>query len=334
MMRRRYFITGVGALVVLPAAVLAQQARKLHRVALILTTSPISEMTGIDPVHPGTGAFLRELRALGYTEGQNIVVERRSAEGHFDRFPSIARELVTLKTDVIVVAGGNSHYKQVKDTTSSVPIVMLASQEPEKAGLVASLARPGGNVTGLTIDISPEIDAKRLELLREAIPGLRRVAYIGSKAAWDSAGAQVLRRAASTFGVELTHVESTPTDYTTAFATIERQRPDAVFASFSPETFANRKALAGFTLKARLAGMFPYAEIAEAGGLMSYGMSVPDLFRRSGHYVDKLLKGARPADLPIERPTKFDLVINRKTANQLGLSIPQSVLLRAERVIE
>lgn len=333
-MRRRHFIIGFGALVVLPTAVLAQQPRKLHRVALILTTSPISEMAGIEPVHTGTRAFLRELRSLGYTEGENIVVERRSAEGHFDRFPSIVRELVSLKTDVIVAAGGNSHYKQVKDTTSSVPIVMLASSDPDKAGLVASLARPGGNVTGLTIDISPEIEAKRLELLREAMPHLRRVAYIGTKAVWDSPGAHALRRAALVLGVELMHVEHTPTDYTTAFATIERQRPDAIFASFSPETFANRGVLAEFGLKSRLAGMFPYSEIAEAGGLMSYGMSVPDLFRRSAHYVDKILKGAQPAELPIERPTKFDLVINRKTASDLGLSIPQSVLLRADRVIE
>ena len=213
-------------------------------------------------------------------------------------------------------------------------IVMLASQEPDKAGLVASLARPGGNLTGLTIDIGPEIEAKRLELLMEAIPTVRRVAYIGTKALWESLGAQALRRAASAFGVELIHVEHTPTDYTSAFATIERQRPDAVFASFSAETFANRRAIGEFSLKARLAGMFPYSEISEAGGLMSYGMSVPDLFRRSAHYVDKLLKGAKPADLPIERPTKFDLVINRRTASELGLSIPRLVLLRADRVIE
>jgi putative tryptophan/tyrosine transport system substrate-binding protein len=334
MIRRRYFITGVGALVAFPVVVLAQQARKLRRVALILTTSPISEMAGSEPVHPGTKAFLRELRALGYIEGQNILVERRSAEGHSDRFPSIVRELVSLKTDVIVSAGGDSHVRRVKDTTSTVPIVMLDSVEPDKAGLVASLARPGGNVTGLTIVIDSEIEAKRLELLREAIPSLSRVAYIGSKAAWDSPGAQALRRAASVFGVEIVHVEHKPTDYTTAFATIERQRPDAIFASFSSETFANRRAIGEFALRARLPGMFPFSEIAEAGGLMAYGMSVPDLFRRSAHYVDKILKGARPADLPIERPTKFDLVINRRTAEKLGLSISQSLLLRADRVIE
>jgi putative tryptophan/tyrosine transport system substrate-binding protein len=334
MMRRRHFITGVGALIAIPAVVLAQQARKQHRVALILTTSHISEMAGPDPVHPGTRAFLRELRTLGYIEGQNIVIERRSAEGQFDRFPSIVGELVRLNVDVIVSAGANSHYRQVKDAANAIPIVMLASQEPDKAGLVASLARPGGNVTGLTIDISPEIEAKRLELLKEAIPGIRRVAYLGTKAAWDSPPAKELRRAAPLFGVELKHVEHTPTDYTTAFAAIERQRPDAIFASFSAETFAHRRTIAEFALKARLAGVFPYQEITEAGGLMSYGMSVPDLFRRSAHYVDKILRGANPGDLPVERPTKFDLVINRKTADELGLSIPQSVLLRADRVIE
>lgn len=333
-MRRRDFITWVGVLAAAPTSVLAQPARKVHRVALIATTSPIAELEGPEPVHPGTRAFLRELRALGYTEGQNIVVERRTAEGQFDRYTPIARELVGLKTDVIVAAGDNSHYRQIKDVTSSVPIVMLASQGPDKVGLVASLARPGGNVTGLAIEIGPEIEAKRLELLREILPRVRRVAYIATLERWDSPNAEALRQVASTFGVEIAHVEHTPSDYTSAFATVARQRPDAVFASFSAETFANRRAIGEFARKARLAGVFPYSEIAEAGGLMSLGMSVPDLYRRSAHYVDKILKGARPGDLPIERPTKFDLVINRKAANELGLTIPQSVWLRADRVIE
>lgn len=334
MIRRRHFVTAVGVLVAFPPLVLAQQARKLHRVALILTTSPISEMAGSEPVHPGTRAFLQELLARGYIEGQNILVERRSAEGHSERFPSIVRELVSLKTDVIVTAGGDSHIRQVKNAAGTVPIVMLDSVEPDKAGLVASLARPGGNVTGLTITIDPEIEAKRLELLKEAIPSIRRVAYIGTKAAWESPGAQSLRRVASAFRVEISHVEHTPTDYTTAFATIVRQRPDAIFASFSSETFANRRTLGEFALRAKLPGMFPFSEIAEAGGLMSYGMSVPDLFRRAAQYVDSILKGARPADLPVERPRKFDLVLNQRAAKHLGLSIAQSLLLRVDRVIE
>lgn len=334
-MRRRHFITWVGTLIVsLPSSVLAQQVRKTRRVALILTTSPISEMAGPEPVHPGVKAFLRELRALGYTEGQNILIERRSAEGHFDRFPSIVRELIGLKTDVIVTPGMTLLYPQVKDAPGSVPIVMVTSQEPDKVGLVASLARPGGNVTGLTVNIDPEIEGKRLELLKEAVPRLRRVAYIGTKTLWESSGAQALRRAGSALGVDIVHVEHTPTDYTAAFATIERQRPDAIFASTSTETFANRQVIGEFALKARIPGMFPHSEIAEAGGLMSYGVNVPDLFRRSAHYVDRILKGARPADLPIERPTKFDLVVNQRTAKELGLSIPQSLLQRADRVIE
>jgi putative tryptophan/tyrosine transport system substrate-binding protein len=204
----------------------------------------------------------------------------------------------------------------------------------EKAGLVASLARPGGNLTGLTIDISPEIEAKRLELLKAAIPTLRRIAYLGTNAAWESAATQALRRAARLFGVEVLHVEHIPTDYGAAFAAVTRLQPDAIFASYTPETYAHRQSIAEFALKHRLPGMYPYQEMAEAGGLMSYGMSVPDLFRLSAHYVDKILKGAKPADLPIEQPTKFELVINRRTANALGLDLPQSLLLRADRVVE
>ena len=316
-----------------PLAADAQPAGKVYRVGLILTTSPVSEMAGPEPVHPPTRAFLHTLRSLGYVEGQNLVFERRSAEGKFERFTEIVAELVRLKTDVIVTVS-TPLAQAAKQVTTTVPIVMAISLSPVEAGVVASLARPGGNITGLTTNTGPEIEGKRLELLKDALPKISRVAYLRMKTDWEGPTGESVKAAAKALNVTLLHAEHTPNEYSSAFAVIARQRPDALLVTDSPPAYAHRRLIVEFAVKNRLPGMYPWREPVEAGGLMSYGVSVSDLFRRAAGYVDKILKGAKPADLPIEQPTKFELVINLKTAKALGLTIPQSILIRADEVIQ
>ncbi|MBI3027980.1 MAG: ABC transporter substrate-binding protein [Candidatus Rokubacteria bacterium] len=319
-------------LLVAPLPADAQQPGKMYRVGLIFTTSPVSEMAGPEPVHPLARAFLHTLGSLGYVEGQNLVFERRSAEGKFERFTEIVAELVRLKTDVIVTAGVPTA-QAAKQVTTTVPIVMATSDSPIEAGLVASLARPGGNITGLTINTGPEIEGKRLELLKDALPKISRVAYLGMKTDWEGSLGEGVKAAAKGLNVTLLHAEHTPNEYAGAFTLIARQRPDALFVPNSAPAFANRRLIVEFAVKNRLPGTSPWREFVEAGGLMSYGVSLSDLFRRAAVFVDKILKGAKPADLPVEQPTKFELVINLKTAKSLGLTIPPSVLVRADEVI-
>ncbi|MFZ1059253.1 MAG: ABC transporter substrate-binding protein [Candidatus Rokuibacteriota bacterium] len=315
-----------------PLPVDAQQAGRVYRLGLIFTTAPASEMAGAEPAHPLVKTFLHELRALGYAEGQNLVFERRSAEGKFERFGDIVAELVHLKADVIVTVG-NDIAREAKRVTSTVPIVMASSSSPVEAGLVASLARPGGNITGLTRDAGPELQGKRLELLKDALPKISRVAFLGMRADWESAQGKSVEAAARALGITLIHAEHTPNQYADAFALIKRERPHALFVAQSSMTYANRHRIADFAVTSRLPGSYPFRELVEAGGLMSYGVSAPDMFRRAAIYVDKILKGAKPGDLPVEQPTKFELIINLKAAKALGLTIPQSVLIRADEVI-
>ncbi len=316
-----------------PLAAQAQQAGKVYRVALILTTTPVSEMAGPEPIHAPFRAFVHRLRELGYVEGRNLVLERRSAEGRFERFGDIIRELVRLRVDVIVTVT-NPAAQAAKAVTTTVPIVMASSTDPVGAGLVGSLARPGGNITGLTYSVDAEIEGKRLDLLKEALPRISRVAYLGLKGEWDSAYGESVRAAARALGLTLLLAEHTPNDFTSAFRRIERDRPDALFVGASPPAFQHRKLIVDFATRNRLPSTHSYSEAVELGGLMAYGTNAPDLFRRAADYVDRILKGARPADLPVERPTKFELVINLKTAKALGLTIPPSVLARADEVIQ
>jgi putative ABC transport system substrate-binding protein len=290
-------------------------------------------MIGPDPVHPLVRSFLDGLRALGYVQGRNLVFEPRSAEGKFERFREILEELVSLKVDVLVVAG-NPMTKRAKEVTNIVPIVMNFVNDPVTDGLVASLARPGGNVTGLTGTVGPEIEGKRVELLKEALPKIRRVAFLGTKPDWEDPFGKSTQAAAQAVRVTLLHAEHTPDDYADAFARIVRERPDALLVPNTTSNYARRLLIVDFATKSRLPGMYPFREYTEAGGLMSYGIDFRDQFRRVAVYVDKILKGAKPADLPVEQPTKFELVINLKTAKALGLTIPQSVLIRADQVIE
>jgi putative tryptophan/tyrosine transport system substrate-binding protein len=335
-MRRREFITLLGGLATLaPLPAKAQQGQKVYRVGQIATTSPVSELTGPEPTNPAVRAFVQGLRALGYVEGQNLIREHRSAEGRFERFGSLVAELVDLKADVIVTAG-DPMTKVAIGITTTVPLVMAMSTNPVGEGLVESIARPGGNITGLTTQIGPEIEAKRLELLRAVLPGLSCVAYLGSHqdGDWEKPWGQSVRMAAQAVGLTLVLAEFFPHGYEDAFAQINRAQAEAVFVSPSAAAYANRALIAELASKARLPSIFYYRESVELGGFMSYGANLADVWRRAASYVDKILKGAKPADLPIEQPTKFELVINLKTAKTLGLTIPPSLLVAADEVIE
>lgn len=282
---------------------------------------------------PRTEAFRQALSDLGYSEGKNVVVEWRWAAGRIERLPDLAADLVRLGVEVIV-AGGPDSIVAAKKATSTIPIVMVAAPDPVGSGLVSSLARPGGNLTGLSFDATPELLGKQLELIKEMLPGLSRVAFL-----WDSAMpgvgpfVDVAKGAAQTLRLQLASVDIA-SDFDAALAAVVRERPGALFVMASSRSYVRRQQVIAFSAKHRLPAMYGFEEIAAAGDLMSYGPSLADLYRRAATYVDKILKGARPADLPVEQPTKFGLVVNLKTAKALGLTVPQSILVRADRAIE
>jgi putative ABC transport system substrate-binding protein len=285
----------------------------------------------INPDRPE--AFRKGLRELGYVEGKNIVIEWRSAEGKQDRLPALAAELVRLKVDIII-AGGPPSTRAAKEATITIPIVMGFDNDPVADGFVASLARPGGNITGLAT-LAPEISGKLLELLKEVVPRLFRVAVLGTST--QPGNAQSLREtevAAPAFGVKVQFLDIlAPKDIETAFRAAGKGHADGVLVLQSPVINSQRTQVADLAVKSRLPGIFPQSQYANAGGLMYYGVNTVDLFRRAPTFVDKILKGAKPADLPVEQPTKFELVINLKTARQIGLTIPPNVLARADKVI-
>ena len=313
------------------AVAFAAHAQKVYRIGYVMSTAPVSEATTTG--EPTLSILLAALRARGYVEGKNLVMEWRSAEGKFERFPEIMRELISLKVDVIVSVT-NPSTLAAKNATRTVPIVMLASVDPVENGLVQSLARPGGNVTGLTVDTGPENLAKQLQLLKEIIPGMTRVAYLVSKEQWQLQWKESIQPASAALGVEVLLAAHTPTNYADAFALISRERPHALLVALNPQNFVNRKLIIDFAAKNRLPAAYPMRDFGEAGGLIAQGVDLGDIARRTAGYVDRILKGAKPADLPIERPTKFDLVINLRTAKSLGISIPQSLLVRADHVIQ
>jgi putative ABC transport system substrate-binding protein len=308
----------------LPAT--AQQPPKVPRIGFLGAASPSANT-------PRTDAFRQGLRELGYVEGKNIVIEYRWAEGKFDRLPDLAAELVRLKVDVVVTAG-SAATRPAKGATVTIPIVMAQDNDPVGDGFVASLARPGGNITGLST-LAPELSGKRLELLKESAPRLSRVAVFGSST--NPGTAQALREtelAAGAFGVKLQYLEvRDPPDIETAFREALKGRADAVLVLGSAVLTSQRKQIAELAAKSRLPTISYLPEFAEDGGLMTYGANIRDLFHRAATYVDKILKGAKPADLPVEQPKKFELIINLKAAKQIGLTIPPNVLARANRVI-
>jgi putative ABC transport system substrate-binding protein len=333
-MDRRAFL---GALTSAPFAVPnvaeAQQTGKVYRVAYIAGDSELSALAGREPVHPAFRAFVQRLRALGYAEGQNLILERRA--GRYEQFGEIVAELVRLKTDVIVTGAGQVA-RAAKAVTTTVPIVMVTSVDPVVEGLVQSLARPGGNVTGLTYEAGPEIDAKRLQLFSAMLPGISHIAYLGSKEFndWESPYGKGVRSAAQALGVTMMKAEFLPHQHSDAFARIARAGVKALFVSAGPTTYVDRGVIVDLATRARLPSTFRNRESVELGALMSYGANNADLFRRAAGYVDKILKGAKPGDLPVEQPITFELVINLKTAKALDLAIPPLVLARADDVIQ
>jgi putative ABC transport system substrate-binding protein len=329
-MKQSYFCVTLGTLLLaLSISAEAQQPKKVPR---------IGYLSGVDPARESirSEAFRLALRELGYIEGQNIAIEYRYAEGKRDRYPELAAELVRLKVDIIVGPSGSAPIRAAKNATKTIPIVMMSlAADPVEAGFVESLARPGGNITGLTI-LSRELGGKRLELLKEAVPKVSRVAVLYDQA---SSGTvlevkEVLTVAARALGLTIQPWEVRDADgFERVFAALSKQRPEGLYVPPGPLMAANEKRIAGFALKSRLPSVYSNSEAVDAGGLMYYGADLADSYRRAATYVDKILKGAKPADLPVEQPKKFEFIINLKAAKQIGLTIPPNVLARADRVI-
>jgi putative ABC transport system substrate-binding protein len=305
----------------------AQQPTKVPRIGYLTGTS-------LSANSARTEAFRQGLRELGYVEGEKILIEWRSAEGQADRLPTLAAELVRLKVDIIVTGGPTSN-RAAKEATITIPIVMGFDNDPVGNGFVASLARPSGNITGLST-LAPEIGGKQLELLKEIVPRLSRVAVLGVSS--NPGNTQSLREtelAAGALGVKLQYVDVRDRkDIETAFRAASKGRAEAVLVLAGSIFNSHRTQVIELALKSRLSTVYPYQEFVEDGGLMTYSVSITDLFRRAATYVDKILKGTKPADLPVEQPKKFEFIINLKAAKQIGLTIPPSVLARADKVIK
>jgi len=325
-MRRREFITLLGgAAVAWPVALRAQAI--IPRIGFMGNSTAALEANVV-------GSFCDGLRELGYQEGRNIVIEYRWADGNYARFPALVAELIAAKVDVIVTAGTPA-VLAVKKATTTVPVVMVAVGDPVGTGLVPSLARPGGNLTGLS-SIAPDLEGKRLDLLREIVPTLSHVAvFFNSRNAFHVVSVRQANAAAQTMGIKLEwHNIRKSEDLDGAFAAIRKERPDALLILADRVFLHNRQRMMDFTEEQRLPNVNPYKELVEAGGLMSYGPSYEDIHKRAAIYVDKILKGAKPADLPIEQPSKFTFIINLKVAKALGLTVPSSLVTLADEVIE
>ena len=325
---RRAFLCGL-TLVTLaaPRAVEAQQTERVARIGRLSPTSAAAD------VRVGE-AFEQGLHDLGWIDGRNVTTERRFADGNPRRLSELAAELVRLKVDVIV-AGSTPAIVAARNATATIPIVMVTTGDPVASGLVKSLARPGGNITGLTA-LGQALNAKRLELLKEAVPGATRFAVLGNPTFPDTTPAvKGVHTAAQALGVQLRVVEvRDPGELDKAFAAMRSDRVKGLMVLADPMFNAHRRQIVELAGKSLLPAMYGLREFSDAGGLMFYGAGLPDMWRRAAYFVDKILKGAKPADLPVEQPTKFELVINLKTAKELGLTIPQSILLRADQVIE
>ena len=302
-----------------PEAAAAQQAKKVHRIGYMSSTNPSVP-----------ASFLQGLRELGYVEGKNLIIEYPSAE---KKLAARAAELVDLKVEVIVT-GGATQTRAAKEATTTIPIIFLQDPDPIGNGFVTSLARPGGNITGLSTMVA-DLSGKRLELLKEVLPKLSRLAVIGNSAnAGNGSQLREIERAAEAFRMQLQYLDLLSVkDIETAFREASKERAEAVFVLQGPGPLSERTLLAQHAVKSRLPAMYPQSGYVEVGGLMSYGVNPNDLARRAATYVDKILKGRTPADLPVERPMKFEFVINLKTAKQIGLTVPPNVLVRADKVI-
>jgi putative ABC transport system substrate-binding protein len=323
---RRTFLAGTGAVLLATPLVAEGQQTKMPTIGFLGANAASAQTQW-------TAAFVQRLRELGWIEGRTVSIEYRWAEGRRDRYPEIAAEFVRLKVNLIV-APGNEAAIAAKQATSVIPIVFPAAGDPVGTGLVAGLARPGGNITGLSIQ-QTDLASKRLELLREVIPGLRRLAILANIGSPNSVkDMREVKATARTLGLAVSTLEiRRAEDIAPAFETV-RGRADALYVCGDPLVNTNRIHINTLALAARVPTVYGFRELVEAGGLMSYGPNFPDLFRRAADYVDKILRGTKPADLPVQQPTKFELVINLKTAKALGLTIPPSLLGRADEVIQ
>jgi putative ABC transport system substrate-binding protein len=325
-MQRREFIILLGsAAAAWPLAARAQEPGKVWRIGMLESISAAMNAANYDALRQG-------LRELGYVEGQNLVIEYRSADGRTERFPGLAAELIRVNVDLIVTRGTPA-VQAAKNATATIPVVMAANGEPLR--VVASLARPGGNVTGLSA-FTTELETKRLEMIREIVPAARRFAVLYNMAnpvylpRWKE-----LEKTAQSLGIEVQLLDvRKPENLESAFAVATRQRADAILVAIDGLILANLKFIVELVAKHRLPSICSSREFVDSGGLISYGVSYPDLYRRAATYVDKILKGAKPADLPVEQPTKFELIINLKTAKALGITVPPTILTRADEVIE
>jgi putative tryptophan/tyrosine transport system substrate-binding protein len=299
-------------------------------VGLVFASVPLANAVGPDPIDPSARGFVRGLRDLGWVEGSTIVIERRSAEGEPQRAPAIFAELAASGVDVIAFTGTRSSVAAARQATQTIPLTSVLFTDPVADGQIASLARPGGNLTGLTYTTGPEFVAKRLQLLRDMVPGIARVAFLGQQEYWESLGKAVAAAELPPIFAQVDRSEQ----FEEAFAAILRERADALYAADSPVNYVNSSRIVAFAAQQRLPAAYGSREAVEAGGLMYYGASGSEIYRQLAGLVDKILKGAKPADIPVERPTKFELVINLKTAKALGLTIPPLLLARADEVIE
>jgi len=329
MITRRRFIRAIaGGVLAAPLAAEAQQTDKVYRLGYLSQPTRAS-------VEQVLQAFLRALRELGWIEGQNLAIEYRWAEGKVERLPDLAAELVLDNVDVIVAPAGPAALA-AKSATSKIPVVMIFPSDPVEMGLVASLRRPGGNITGTTFTPGPEIFAKQLQILKETVPTMSRLAVLMNPAdlGW-AVQAKAVEAAAHSMGIRVQRVEARrPEDLDTAFSAMARERAEALLVSGSSTFLAHETRIAELALNGRLPTMENFREMVEAGGLMAYAVNMVDFIGRAAVYVDRILKGAKPADLPVEQPTKFELVINLKTAKALGLTIPPSILQRADQLIQ
>jgi ABC-type uncharacterized transport system substrate-binding protein len=328
MMRRREFVTLLSGAAAWPLAARAQQPAKVHRIGYLSVASAA--------VHARSAAFWQVLRELGWVEGKNVVIDYRFADDRLDRLPDLAADLVRLQVDVIVAAAGTPPAVAAKNATERIPIVMIGPGDPVGLGLIASLAHPGGNVTGLSFSVGMETFGKALSLLKEAAPAIRRVAILSNQNnAAHSLAIRDIDPVARSLGVELQLLEARdPSEFGSAFAAITNEGAGALFVTPDSIFLFHRAWLADLAARNQLPSVHGYREHVEAGGLMSYGPNLLDLYRRAAGFVDKILKGAKPADLPVEQPTKFELVINLKTAKALGLTIPPTLLVLADDLIE
>jgi putative ABC transport system substrate-binding protein len=327
-MGRRGFLTLTAGVLLAPAEKVAGQATgRVHRIGFLGNSTEALEANLVGPFREG-------LREQGYVEGRDLVVEYRWAEGQYERFPALVQELIVLKVDVIVTAGTPAALA-VKRATTRIPVVMLAVGDPVGSGLVASLGHPGGNLTGL-VAIAPDLEGKRLELLKEVVPRLSAVAFLTNPAnRLHVTSEKQVREAARALHLRVEFFPMrTEAEFDPAFRAIAAWRPGALVMLADRVFLHSRARIVEFTERSRLPAVYAYSELVEAGGLMSFGPSYPGMHRRAAYYVDRILKGTRPADLPMEQPSKFELIVNLKTARSLGLTVPETVLLRADQVLE